>query len=71
VVNKDCVQDVKKIVKKIKVLGRNEADIHRQVYRPWGHNDAIGSGERDQVKRVTVKLGEKLSIQMHYHRAEH
>jgi mannose-1-phosphate guanylyltransferase len=71
VANKDSVQDVKKIVEEIKLLGRSEADIHRQVYRPWGHYDSIGSGKRDQVKRITVKSGEKLSIQMHHHRAEH
>ena len=71
VANKDSVQDVKKIVDEIKSLGRTEADIHRQVYRPWGHYDSIGFGKRDQVKRITVKPGEKLSIQMHHHRAEH
>ena len=71
VANKDCVQDVKKIVEEIKSLGRTEADIHRQVYRPWGYYDSIGFGKRDQVKRITVKPGEKLSIQMHHHRAEH
>lgn len=71
VANKDNVQDVKKIVEQLKALGRTEADIHRQVYRPWGHYDSIDFGERDQVKRITVKPGEKLSIQMHHHRAEH
>jgi len=71
VANKDNVQDVKKIVEQLKSLGRTEADIHRQVYRPWGHYDSIDFGKRDQVKRITVKSGEKLSIQMHHHRAEH
>ena len=71
VANKDNVQDVKKIVEQLKALGRTEADIHRQVYRPWGHYDSIDFGSRDQVKRITVKPGEKLSIQMHHHRAEH
>jgi mannose-1-phosphate guanylyltransferase len=71
VANKDNVQDVKKIVEQLKSLGRTEADIHRQVYRPWGHYDSIDFGARDQVKRITVKPGEKLSIQMHHHRAEH
>ena len=71
VANKDNVQDVKKIVEKIKSLGRSEADIHREVYRPWGHYDSIDFGKRDQVKRITVSPGEKLSIQMHHHRAEH
>ncbi len=71
VANKDNVQDVKKIVEQIKSLGRTEADIHRQVYRPWGHYDSIDVGKRDQVKRITVNAGEKLSLQMHHHRAEH
>jgi mannose-1-phosphate guanylyltransferase len=71
VANKDKVQDVKKIVEQLKSLGRTEADLHRQVYRPWGHYDSIDFGARDQVKRITVKPGEKLSIQMHHHRAEH
>ncbi|MGN6584148.1 MAG: cupin domain-containing protein, partial [Rhizobiaceae bacterium] len=44
---------------------------HRQVYRPWGHYDSIDFGKRDQVKRITVKPGAKLSVQMHHHRAEH
>ena len=71
VANKDNVQDVKKIVEQLKYLDRTEADIHRQVYRPWGHYDSIDVGKRDQVKRITVKPGEKLSIQMHHHRSEH
>lgn len=71
VANKKNVQDVKKIVEQIESLGRSEANVHRQVYRPWGHYDSIDSGKRDQVKRITVKPGEKLSIQMHHHRAEH
>jgi mannose-1-phosphate guanylyltransferase len=71
VANKDNVQDVKKIVEQIKSLNRTEADIHRQVYRPWGHYDSIDFGKRDQVKRITVSPGEKLSIQMHHYRSEH
>lgn len=71
VANKDNVQDVKKIVEQIKLAHRSEADIHRQVFRPWGHYDSIDFGKRDQVKRITVLPGEKLSIQMHHHRAEH
>ncbi|TLU65074.1 mannose-1-phosphate guanylyltransferase/mannose-6-phosphate isomerase [Thalassotalea litorea] len=71
VANKDKVQDVKKIVQQINSKGRTEANLHRQVYRPWGHYDSIDFGSRDQVKRITVKPGEKLSIQMHHHRAEH
>lgn len=71
VANKDSVQNVKKIVGQLKSLGRTEADIHRKVYRPWGHYDSIDFGARDQVKRITVKPGAKLSVQMHHHRAEH
>jgi mannose-1-phosphate guanylyltransferase len=68
---KDKVQDVKVIVEKLKAEKRSEFKIHREVYRPWGKYDAIDNGERYQVKRITVNPGEKLSIQMHHHRAEH
>lgn len=68
---KDKVQDVKAIVQQLKSAGRTEHKIHREVYRPWGKYDSIDSGQRYQVKRITVKPGEKLSIQMHHHRAEH
>ncbi|SBS61216.1 mannose-1-phosphate guanylyltransferase/mannose-6-phosphate isomerase [Vibrio atlanticus] len=71
VADKDKVQDVKAIVNKLKEAGRTEQQIHREVYRPWGKYDAIDSGVRDQVKRITVQPGEKLSIQKHYHRSEH
>lgn len=68
---KDKVQDVKSIVQQLKSAGRIEHRIHREVYRPWGKYDSIDNGSRYQVKRITVKPGEKLSIQMHHHRAEH
>ncbi len=68
---KDKVQDVKAIVQQLKAAGRTEHKVHREVYRPWGKYDSIDYGERYQVKRITVKPGEKLSIQMHHHRAEH
>ncbi|MFN3711964.1 MAG: cupin domain-containing protein, partial [Alishewanella aestuarii] len=68
---KDQVQDVKHIVQQLKQAGRSEHYIHREVYRPWGKYDSIDNGNRYQVKRITVKPGEKLSIQMHHHRAEH
>jgi mannose-1-phosphate guanylyltransferase len=71
VAHKDKVQDVKKLVSAIKDQGRNEHFQHREVYRPWGKYDSIDNGERYQVKRITVKPGEKLSVQMHHHRAEH
>lgn len=68
---KDKVQNVKSIVNQLKAMDRTEHKIHREVYRPWGKYDSIDIGERDQVKRITVKPGEKLSIQMHHHRSEH
>ena len=71
VARKDKVQDVKKIVEQLKAQGRGEFKNHREVYRPWGKYDSIDNGTRYQVKRITVKPGEKLSIQMHHHRAEH
>lgn len=67
----DQVQDVKKIVEQIKAAGRSEHHIHREVYRPWGKYDSIDQGERYQVKRLSIKPGEQLSLQMHHHRAEH
>lgn len=71
VANKDQVQDVKSIVQQLKNNGRTEHHIHREVYRPWGKYDSIDSGHRYQVKHISVKPNEKLSIQMHHHRAEH
>lgn len=65
------VQDVKKVVDKIRLTKRSEHIVHREVYRPWGVYDSIGSGARYQVKHITVKPGAKLSVQMHHHRAEH
>lgn len=71
VAHRDQVQDVKKIVDQLKGCKRQEYTNHREVYRPWGVYDSIDNGERYQVKRITVKPGEKLSVQMHHHRAEH
>jgi len=71
VVHKSKVQDVKKIVDQLKVDERSEHLTHREVYRPWGIYDSIDNGHRYQVKRITVKPGAKLSVQMHHHRAEH
>ncbi|SEA67109.1 MULTISPECIES: mannose-1-phosphate guanylyltransferase/mannose-6-phosphate isomerase [Acidovorax] len=64
-------QDVKKIVDRLKRDGRTEGLLHRKVYRPWGWYDGVDAGERFQVKRILVKPGGKLSLQMHHHRAEH
>jgi mannose-1-phosphate guanylyltransferase/mannose-6-phosphate isomerase len=71
VVHKDAVQKVKQVVDHLKTKERTEHLHHTKVYRPWGHYEGIDMGERFQVKRITVKPGEKLSLQMHHHRAEH
>jgi mannose-1-phosphate guanylyltransferase/mannose-6-phosphate isomerase len=71
VAHKDKAQDVKKIVDRLKADGRSEVQMHREVFRPWGSYDSIDNGARYQVKRITVKPGAKLSLQMHHHRAEH
>ena len=71
VAHKDKIQNVKSIVAEIKTKNRSESFQHREVYRPWGKYDAIDAGDRYQVKRITVKPGAKLSVQMHHHRAEH
>jgi len=67
----DCVEQVKDVVALLTKDGHNEATEHRRVARPWGAYDSIDNGERFQVKRLTVKPGGKLSLQMHHHRAEH
>jgi mannose-1-phosphate guanylyltransferase / mannose-6-phosphate isomerase len=71
VASKSHVQDVKKLVFRLKERGRYEHSLHREVYRPWGSYDSIESGPRFQVKRLKVKPGATLSLQMHHHRAEH
>jgi len=71
VAHRDRVQDVKQIVAKLKGDARPHARLHRKVYRPWGSYDCIESGPGFQVKRITVKPGAILSLQMHYRRAEH
>lgn len=68
---KDRVQDVKFIVDQLKADKRSEAQVHRKVYRPWGHYDLVDCGDRHQTKRIVVKPGAKLSVQKHHHRAEH
>jgi mannose-1-phosphate guanylyltransferase len=62
---------VKVIADQLKSESRSEWEVHREVYRPWGKYDSIDNGTRYQVKRITVKPGAKLSVQMHHHRAEH
>ena len=71
VADKDKAQDVKEIVKRLKETNRNEHKCHRRVYRPWGSYEGVDAGPRFQVKRLTVKPGAQLSLQMHHHRAEH
>ena len=71
VANKSHAQDVKKIVEQLKRSKRPETLAHRQVSRPWGTYEGVDAGERFQVKRIVVKPGAKLSLQMHHHRAEH
>ncbi|HUN25658.1 MAG TPA: mannose-1-phosphate guanylyltransferase/mannose-6-phosphate isomerase [Steroidobacteraceae bacterium] len=68
---KSRVQDVKKLVQRLKEQGRYEHSLHREVFRPWGSYDSIENGPRFQVKRLKVNPGATLSLQMHHHRAEH
>lgn len=71
VASKERVQDVKAVVDQLKALKRDEAQVHRKVYRPWGHYDLVDAGDRHHTKRIVVKPGAKLSVQKHHHRAEH
>lgn len=71
VAHKDKVHDAKLIASNLKGMDRSEWNLHREVYRPWGKYDSVDHGNRYQVKRITVKPGAKLSVQMHHHRAEH
>jgi mannose-1-phosphate guanylyltransferase/mannose-6-phosphate isomerase len=65
------VQDVRAVVDRLKTSGRVESVSHQEVFRPWGSYEGIQQGERYQVKRIKVKPGERLSLQMHHHRSEH
>lgn len=71
VAKKDKAQSVGRLVAQLKAAGRDETLAHRKVHRPWGTYDGIERGERFQVKRIVVEPGAALSLQMHYHRAEH
>ena len=71
VAHHDATQDVKKIVERLKADQRSVAQWHRKVFRPWGWYDGVDAGSRFQVKRICVKPGASLSLQMHHHRAEH
>jgi mannose-1-phosphate guanylyltransferase/mannose-6-phosphate isomerase len=71
VVPRSRVQDVKKLVQQLKEAGRYEHSLHREVFRPWGSYDGLEKGQRFQVKRLKIKPGSTLSLQLHHHRAEH
>jgi mannose-1-phosphate guanylyltransferase/mannose-6-phosphate isomerase len=71
VARKDKAQAIGAMVASLKAAGRAECLAHRKVHRPWGSYDGIEAGERFQVKRIVVDPGAALSLQMHYHRAEH
>jgi mannose-1-phosphate guanylyltransferase/mannose-6-phosphate isomerase len=71
VAKKDRAQDVKVVTQFLQREERNELRHHQRVHRPWGSFESIGQGGRYQVKRLVVKPGEALSLQMHHHRAEH
>jgi len=71
IASRDKDQDVKKVVERLKASNHASAVQTRRVYRPWGFYEGVSEGERFQVKRITVNPGEKLSLQKHFHRAEH
>ncbi len=71
VAHRERAQDVKAIVEKLKARGGSEHLNHPKVFRPWGSFEGIDKGDRYQVKQIVVKPGERLSLQMHHHRAEH
>jgi mannose-1-phosphate guanylyltransferase / mannose-6-phosphate isomerase len=71
VADRNSSEQVKKVVEKLRELGRSEYQLHRKAYRPWGSYEVMVLENRFQVKRIIVKPGEKLSLQKHHHRAEH
>ncbi len=71
VTHKSKAQNVKHVVDELKTKSREEADFHRRVHRPWGSYEGLAQGDRYQVKRIVVKPGASLSLQLHHHRAEH
>jgi mannose-1-phosphate guanylyltransferase/mannose-6-phosphate isomerase len=71
VANRHRAQDVKRVVDWLKQHGRGESRTHRKVYRPWGSYESLDTGDRFQVKRLTLRPGAAISLQMHHHRAEH
>ena len=71
VVSRDQSHKVKQLVDQLKAANRREASEHKRIFRPWGYYQSIDSGARHQVKRIVVKPGDRLSLQKHFHRAEH
>jgi mannose-1-phosphate guanylyltransferase len=71
VAHRDRAQDIKGIVSRLESEGAPESRAHRRIYRPWGYYDGVVEGDRWQVKKIQVKPGACLSLQMHHHRAEH
>ena len=71
VAERSHTQDVKKVVARLKAEGREEAESHRKVFRPWGWYDSLEKGPGFQVKRIGVNPGASLSLQLHHRRAEH
>ncbi len=71
VADKSRVQDVRKIVDRLREQKRPEGDLHCKVFRPWGYYQSIDSGNRFQVKQIMIRPGAQISLQMHHHRAEH
>jgi len=69
--HRDRAQDVKHMVSRLDKAGRREARAHNLTYRPWGFYESLIQAERFQVKRIVVEVGQKLSLQKHFHRAEH
>ena len=69
--HRDRAQDVKGVVDRLRTEGRHEAVAHNRAYRPWGFYESLIKGDRFQVKRIVVHPGQKLSLQKHFHRAEH
>ena len=71
IADRSQAQNVKTVVKQLETDGSPEGKAHRKIYRPWGHYTGVTEGTRWQVKRISVKPGASLSLQMHHHRAEH
>jgi len=71
IADRSQAQNVKTVVKQLEADGSPEGKAHRKIYRPWGHYTGVVADSRWQVKRISVKPGASLSLQMHHHRAEH